>query len=522
MEILAMSETTPLQHYAIGFWARWIGYLAACIGMFMAILDIQVVVTSLAVLERELKIGTDYMSWVQTAYIIAEVIAIPLTGLLMRVFSMRWLFVLALSGFTLASVGCALSTGFNGLLVWRVIQGFCGGVLIPIVFSGIFLLFPKGREELMATTMGGLLAVLAPALGPLVGGWLTEHFSWHALFLINVPPGVIAVIAGGLTLPKSRLDLHLLKRLDWLALIAFGLCLACFIIALKEAPNRGWLSLPVLTLFLASGTLFTFTLLRPTSPILFKLLSDRALAVGCLLSFILGFGLFSAVYLLPVFLAFVRGQGPLDIGVTTLVMGVTQIITAPLVVQVDRFFNAKWLSAVGFAVFAAGLLMNAGLTIESDYNENYWPQVVRGAAIALCILPPIRMALSLFPKDQVNDASGLFNLVRNVGGVIGIAVTDTILFSRTPVFADRLQDLMTTDPAAAALALGIPVDELPAADDPTAFMNALDLIQAVSMTQAINECWIVLAAVTSLALPVLLLAGPIRSALPAHRLTSGA
>jgi DHA2 family multidrug resistance protein len=306
---------------------------------------------------------------------------------------------------------------------------------------------------------------------------------------------------------------------DWLALLSFGLGLALLIVALKEAPVRGWVSLPVLVLFVSAVALSAVAVFRPRSPILFHLLKDRALAYGCFLSFLLGFTLFSAVYVMPVFLAFVRGHGPLQIGVITLVMGVSQIIAAPMIVQIDRYINARVLAAVGFAMFAAGLLWNASLTIESDYDAVFWPQVLRGAAVALCILPPIRMALALMPLSDVNDASGLFNLVRNVGGAIGIAVSDTIMFGRSPVYSDRLLDLLKTDAGAAAKELGMPLDELPANDDPTGLMNILDVVQAVSMTQAVNDCWMVLGAVSLLALPVLWLVGPIRSALPSYRLT---
>ncbi len=500
---------------------RWIGYIAACVGMFMAILDIQVVVTSLKVIEESLAIGADRMSWVQTAYIIAEVIAIPLTGLLMRVFSMRWLFVGALTTFTLASIGCAASSGFTDLLMWRVLQGFAGGVLIPLVFSGIFLLFPKGFEQTLATTVGGLLAVLAPALGPITGGWLTENFTWHWLFLINIGPGVVSVIAGALCLPRSPLRLGLFANLDWASLVAFGLSLALLIVGLKEAPQNGWISVVVLACFVTSAVLLAFAVSRPQPAISFELLHDRGLAFGCMLSFILGFVLFSAVYVLPVFLAFVRFHGPLAIGMITLVMGATQIVFAPLIVQIDRFFDARWLSMIGFVAFGVGLAMNAGLTVNADYDEVFWSQVVRGAAVALCILPPIRLALSLFPMDRVNDASGLFNLVRNIGGVIGIAVCDTIIFGRSPLHGERILETIKTDPEAGARILGMSPEDLPAPDDPSELMSILDVVQGASLTLAINECFWMLAAVSFLAVPLLLLVGPIRSAMPVRRPAKG-
>jgi MFS transporter, DHA2 family, multidrug resistance protein len=500
------------QTYSLPFLPRWLGYIALAIGMFMAILDIQVVVTSLKAIEEALHIGADRMSWVQTSYIIAEVIAIPVTALLTRVLSMRWLFVAALSIFTFASIGCALSTGFADLLAWRVLQGFAGGVLIPLVFSAIFLLMPKGLEQTFATAIGGFLAVLGPAFGPIVGGWLTEHYSWHWLFLINVAPGVLAVLTGLAFLPRIRPQWKILNELDWLSLLSFGLSLALLIIGLKEAPREGWLSFAALGCFAASMFMLFLAVKRPNSAILFHLLKDRALAYGCALSFLLGFVLFASVYLLPVFLGFVRGHGPLAIGLIVLVMGMTQLAAAPVTVLVDRYVDARILTAVGFLVFALGFALNADLTVNSDSAELFWPQVLRGASIALCILPPIRIALALIPIDKVSDASGLFNLVRNIGGVIGIAVMDSVMLTRAPDHAENLLELVRSSPDIAAPLLGVTIDDLPAPDDAMGIFGLTDLVQSAGLTQAINECWWLLAGVSLLALPLLWWLGPVESA----------
>jgi MFS transporter, DHA2 family, multidrug resistance protein len=500
--------------------SRWIGFVALCVGMFMAILDIQVVVTSLKTIEEALGIGADRMSWIQTAYIIAEVIAIPLTGVLLRTFSMRWLFVGALAIFTVASVGCAMSGGFGSLLAWRVVQGFAGGLLIPLVFSAIFLMFPKGFLQTLATTIGGLLAVLAPALGPLVGGWITETYSWHWLFLINLLPGLVAIAAGMFALPAARFKLALLRSLDWLSLFAFGFALAGLVVGLKEAPTRGWFSAVVLGCFAGTAVLGVFAFTRPRPAIMTGLLRDRGLAFGCGLSFLLGFALFSTVYVLPVFFAFVRGMSPYQIGLITLVMGAAQVISAPLTVQVDRFFDARWLSAAGFLLFAVGLAMNANLEVLSDGGDVFWPQVVRGAAIALCILPPIRLAMQFMPQNVVGDASGLFNLARNIGGVVGIAASDTVMFQRAPEHSERIMDLLDSDPPAAAALLGLTPEELPEEGDAAGLMNIIDFVQTAALTQAINECWLMLAGACLLALPLLLLVGPVPGARPERGLRS--
>ncbi len=492
---------------------RWAGYLAACVGMFMAILDIQIVVTALPLIQEKLRIGAENMSWIQTAYIIAEVVAIPLIGLLMRVFSMRWLFASAIALFTFASIGCAFSSGFHDLLLWRVLQGFAGGVLIPLVFSGIFLLFPRGFEQTLATTTGGFLAVLAPALGPIAGGWLTEHYSWEWLFLINVGPGIVAFAVGIFCLPKARINTGLLASLDWISVVCFGTALALLIVGLKEAPSRGWLSPVVAGCFLATVLLLVVSVRRPQPAIMYHLLRDRALAFGCAFSFILGVVLFGSVYLLPVFLGFVRGHGPLAIGLVTVVMGMAQLVAAPVVVQLDRYFDARFLTGIGFVGFGFGLMLNADLTIASDYNEVFWPQIIRGLAVALCILPPIRLALALQAKDKVSDASGLFNLARNIGGAIGIALMDTVMFSRSPEHSDAILSLISSDPEKAAKLLDMPLADLPTPDDAMSMLGIMDIIQSASLTMAINECWWLLAVACLATLPLLFFLGPVPSAM---------
>lgn len=497
---------------------RWLGYIAACVGMFMAILDIQVVVTSLPVIEKALNIGPNLMSWVQTSYLIAEVIAIPLTGLLLRVFGMRHLFAVAITTFTLASLGCASSSGFIDLLFWRVLQGAAGGVLIPMVFSGIFLLFPRGLQQTAATTLGGVLAVLAPTLGPIAGGWITEHYTWHWLFLINAAPGVAALIVGMFFLPRGELRLQLLAGLDWLSLVLLGVGLAIFIIGLKEAPTEGWTSWVVLLCFAIVIGCTVWLWRRPKPAIMFYLLKDRPLLYGCILSFILGFALFGSVYLMPIFLAFVRGHGPLQIGLTIMVGGISQLIVAPLTVWLDRRYDARLLAGLGFLLFGIGLAMNGFLNVTSDYDALFWPQVVRGIAVGLCILPPIRFALAFMSVEQVGDGSGLFNVARNIGGAIGIALIDTVIFTRGPDHVSALMSLMKSDPAAAARLMGIDVSELPDAGDPTGLIGIMDQVQGVALTQAVNESWWMLALVCFFALPVLVWLGPIRAAMAPSKL----
>ncbi len=477
----------------------WLGFGAMGLGMFMAILDIQVVVTSLPTIQAALGIAPDQMSWVQTAYLIAEIIAIPLTGLLTKVLSMRRLFVLALSLFTLASVGCAASTGFAVLIAWRIVQGFAGGVLIPLVFSAVFLLFPV-RQQTLATTIGGALAVLAPTLGPVVGGWITETYSWHWLFLINVLPGLVAVLVGARCLPREPAQPGELRCLDWPSLGLMAVALAALEIGLKEAPGQGWTAWPVLGLFalcLAAGAIFIGRSLGARYPVVeLRVLADRDVAVGCWLSFALGIGLFGSTYLMPVFLAFVRGHGALRIGEIMLVTGIAQLLVAPLAVQLEKRLDARKLTLFGFGLFALGLALSAFDTRTTDFEEMILPQVLRGGAIMLCLLPPTRLALGHLPPGEVANASGLFNLMRNLGGAIGIALIDTVIYARAPIHAEALIASLKAGDAATARLIGLPdglVTGQPI-EQITPAMAAMvqPLVETASQVAAINEAWAIL------------------------------
>jgi DHA2 family multidrug resistance protein len=484
----------------------WVGFMAMCIGMFMAILDVQVVATSLPTIQQALTIDPDQMSWIQTAYLIAEVVAIPLTGFLTRFLTMRWLFVLSTSVFVIASIGCAISGSFGALVAWRVLQGFSGGTLIPAVFSAVFILFPRERQAL-ATTIAGVLAVLAPTIGPVIGGWLTETYSWHWLFLINVLPGIAAALIAARTLPRERVNAAELRTLDALSLVLMAISLATLELALKEAPTEGWASVTVFGLIVLSvlcGGVFVWRTLKRTRPLVdLRNFKDRNFLMGSILSFILGIGLFGSVYLMPVFLAFVRGHNALEIGMTMLVTGIAQLVTAPIAVALEKRVDARLLSAAGFAVFAVGIAMSAFQDPQTDYDAMFWPQVVRGVAIMFCLLPPTRLALGTLSPDRVPDASGLFNLMRNLGGAIGIALIDTIIYTRSEPLGQRLIERLQAGDREAAAFIGAPMEAFTGSSGgiDEATMATLDpLIQTAATVQALNEAWMVLAVLTGAAI----------------------
>lgn len=494
--------TTVHTELALANTRTWLGFVLMCLGMFMAILDIQVVATSLPSIQGSLGISPDAMSWIQTSYLIAEIVAIPLTGWLTYVLSMRWLFAAALALFTLASLGCAASSTFEMLVAFRVLQGFAGGTLIPAVFAAVFLLFPP-RSQGIATTIAGIMAVLAPTLGPAVGGWITQTWSWHWLFLINITPGLIVSMAAPPLLPRQQLNLGALAEIDWRSLVLLATALAALEIGLKQAPHNGWVSVNCAGLFALSaicGGLFVRGSLRAAHPIVqLGMFRHRSFAIGCVLSFCLGVGLFGSVYLIPVFLAYVRGRDALQIGSTLLVTGAAQLAMSPVAVALERRLDARWLTAAGFIVFGIGLALSAFQTRDTDFDQMLIPQIVRGIAIMFCLLPPTRLALGSLPEAQVPAASGLFNLMRNLGGAVGIALIDTILYGRGRVHADALKMRLLTGDPEAATAVGLDPSLLARSlsGPPLHAMEVLirPMIERTAFVWSVNEAWAMLAAI---------------------------
>jgi DHA2 family multidrug resistance protein len=488
-----------------------------CLGMFMAILDIQVVATSLPAIQDALAISPDAMSWIQTAYLIAEIIAIPLTGWLTRVFTLRWLFVSAITLFTLASIGCAFSSSLPFLLGFRVVQGFAGGALIPAVFTAVFVLFPV-RLHAVATTLAGIMAVLAPTVGPVVGGWITETYSWHWLFLINVVPGAIAGAATPFLLPREQPRFAGISMLDAPSLVLVIVSLTSLELGLKRAPHEGWHSVLCSILFLASAasaTAFVVRTLRARHPIVeLSTLKERSFAIGCALSFCLGVGLFGSVYLMPIFLAYVRHHDAFEIGTIMLVTGTFQLVAAPIAGALDGKFDPRGLSAFGFGLFALGLGCSAFQSRTADFDEMFWPQVLRGVAIMFCLLPPTRLALGALTAAQVPDASSLFNLMRNLGGAIGIALIDTILYGRTAGHADALRERLVAGDISAAQAIGLDLELFthrpPNVSESTVEAYIRPMVEKAAFAFSANEAWALLACVALLGLLLVPFARPPR------------
>jgi DHA2 family multidrug resistance protein len=482
-----------------------------CLGMFMAILDIQIVASSLPEIQAGLHIPLDALSWVQTAYLIAEIVAIPLSGWLTCLLSLRRLFLIAVVAFTLASAGCAESNSFAMLIGFRIIQGAAGGVMIPATFTAIFTLFPE-RQHILATAIGGLLAMMAPMLGPIIGGYITDTYSWPWLFLINVGPGVLSAAIAIMLLRTPRPDPEAFEHLDLVSLALFAIALSALEVGLKDAPNLGWAGawpLAMFALFFIAGTVAIRRCLGRAKPLVeIRLLFEPDFAASCFYSFTLGAVLYGSVYLMAVFLGLVRFHTAYETGTIMMVAGVAQFLALPVAALLVRRVDPRLLTGFGFALFAAGLAANGFMTWESDYDALFWPQVLRGVGVVFCLLPTTSVALESRQGEALPNASALFNLMRNLGGAIWIALLDTILERRDTQVAGLLQRLHAGDPTAAAF-VGLPVEAFHGQriDSLDAISQFIDpLVQRAAAVAAFNEAWLVLGgfcALSLLALPLL-------------------
>ena len=425
------------------------------VGQFMALLDTQIVAASIADIQAGLAAAPDESSWIQTAYLMAEIVMIPLSGWLSRAFSTRWLFTASAAAFTLSSIACGCAWSIQSMIVARAIQGFVGGAMIPTVFATGYALFTGKRRAIIPATLG-LLSSLAPTIGPTLGGWITDVLSWHWLFFVNIVPGLIITLTIPFFEAIDEPDFSLLKKFDFIGLGLLALSLASFEYVLEEGYRWNWMDDDTIRnlawVSVIAGVLFVWRSLNHQSPIVdFHALTNRTFAVACLFIFITGFGLFGGVFVLPLFLGRVADYDARQIGEAVFVAGLSQVLIAPLVAKLSQRMDMRVMIAIGFSLFAYGLWLNIGMTSEWTGGEFFWSQIVRGFALLLCIVPATNLALGALPPTQLKMSSALFNTMRNLGGAIGIACINTWLNGRTNKHWHDLAGNMTTaDPQAQA------------------------------------------------------------------------
>ncbi|SFH80827.1 MDR family MFS transporter [Bradyrhizobium sp. Gha] len=412
----------------------WIAVFAAMIGAFMAILNIQITNASLLNIEGGIGTGVDNGSWISTSYLIGEIIVIPLTDYLSRVFSFRNIILSFATLFAAFSVACAFTHDLPSMITMRGFQGFFGGVLIPMAFTLVFTKLPKGQQPI-GLAMFSLAVTFAPAIGPTIGGYLTENYGWQTIFFVNVLPTAIMVAILFLTLERAPLNLGLLREGDWFGIATMAVGLASLQAVLEEGNKDDWFGSPFIVrlavIAAVSLSLFIYNELVVEKPLLrLRLLTQWNFGVGTIAAVFLGFALFGSVYLLPAYLGQVQGYNAEQIGNVLAWTGLPQLLLIPLVPKLMARFDARYIATIGLLLFAASSFMNIMMSLDYSGDQFFIPNVVRAVGQALTLAPLSALSLGSVAPQDAPAASGISNMMRNLGGAIGTAVLATIVTKR--------------------------------------------------------------------------------------------
>jgi DHA2 family multidrug resistance protein len=412
----------------------WLAVIGATLGAFMAVLNIQIVNASLADIQGGIGAGIDDGGWISTSYLIAEIVVIPLSGWLAQVFSVRIYLLTNAVLFLVFSAACALAQDLPQMIVLRAVQGFSGGVLIPMAFTLIITLLPKAKQPI-GLALFAISATFAPAIGPTIGGYLTENWGWKYIFYVNVVPGAIMIGMLYFSLEAKPMKLSLLRDGDWLGIVTMAIGLSALQTVLEEGNKDDWFGSPFIVRFavIAAIALPLFVLIELTSrkPLLnLRLLFRRNFGFGVLANFLLGVALYGSVYILPVYLARVQGYNSEQIGMVLAWTGLPQLVLIPLVPRLMKHFDPRIVIGIGFALFAASNFMNIYMTNDYAADQLFWPNVVRAVGQALVFAPLSAVATAGIEAENAGSASALFNMMRNLGGAIGIAALQTLVTKR--------------------------------------------------------------------------------------------
>jgi DHA2 family multidrug resistance protein len=430
----------------------WLAVIGSAIGAFMAVLDIQITSSSLKDIQGALGAGLDEGSWISTAYLIAEIVTIPMTGWLSQVFGLKRYVVVNAILFLIFSMLCGCATDLNGMIFFRLLQGFTGGTLIPMSFSIILSTLPPAKQPI-GLAIFSLTAVFAPSIGPAIGGYLTDTLGWQYSFYLNLIPGLFLISVLWYALPNAPMKLDLLKKGDYFGIVTMAIGLSCLTYALEEGQRKDWFGSETITnasiVAAISLTLFIARALTARSPIVnVKLLARRNFGLGTFINIVQGLALYGTVYLLPFYLSITQGYSAWQIGQVMIWAGLPQLLITPLVPLLMKRFDPRWMLIYGLIMFGCSCLLNAFMTHDYAANELTLSMIVRAFGQPFVMIPLSAIATNGIEKEQAGSASGLFNMMRNLGGSIGIAVVSTVLTQREQFHSVRLGErISSSDPA---------------------------------------------------------------------------
>src|SRR5689334_216823 len=369
----------------------WIAVIGSTLGAFLAVLNIQIVNSSLADIQGAIGAGIDDGGWISTAYLIPEIIVIPLSGWLSRVFSMRTYLLVNTALFLAFSVACAFSANLSEMIVLRAFQGAAGGVLIPLAFTIIVTMLPRSKQP-VGMALFALSATFAPAIGPTIGGYLNENYGWEFIFYVNLVPGIIMLAMLFVSLPKAPMQLGLLRKGDWAGITFMAIGLAALQTVLEEGNKDDWFGSDfIVRLSIVAAIalpIFVWIELTVKNPVInLRLLGRRNFGLGTAANFMLGAALYGSSFVLPLYLSQIQGYNAEQIGEVLAWTGIPQLVMIPLVPKLMKLFDIRVLIGTGFALFAASNFMNIYMSFDYAGDQLFWANIVRAIGQALVLTP---------------------------------------------------------------------------------------------------------------------------------------
>ena len=445
---------------ATGWITLYLGFGGMVLGQFMAMLDIQIVASSLPQIQAGLGASLDEIGWVQSIFLLAEVVTIPLAAYFSKLWGTRTFYMGATIAFIVTSVATGLTNSFETMILTRALQGLAAGAMIPTVLATAWSAFPPERR-ITAQLITSLLVSLAPTIGPTVGGHLTEALSWRWLFFINVPAGFIVLFFVGRWGDFDKGDPKLAQGIDWCGLAAMTVFLLSTQYVLEQGAHDGWFRSDLI-LWLAvtgviTGGIFVWRQLTYSQPIVsLRPFVDRNFSIGVVMNLIIGINLFGAMFVLPLFMAQILHYSSGQVGTTLIVSGLTMFVLMPLIGRFIRRVEPRITLVVGFATTGLGMYLGAHMNQAWGFEEFAGLQAIRAFGTMVTAVGGQQITVATLPPTLMKEASGLYNLIRNVGGAIGLALLSTMLTHQTAVhYADLAALVNAGDSAHAELINGL-------------------------------------------------------------------
>ena len=426
---------------------EWLALFGVMLGAFMAVLDIQITNSSLKDISGALGSSIDEGSWISTAYLVAEIIVIGVSGIVASTFSIKRYLLFSATGFLIFSVLCAFCGNLQELIVCRALQGLTGGALIPLAFNTTLVLLPKSKQSI-GLALFGMTATFGPSIGPSLGGWLTDNYGWQWIFFINIPPGIALITIVWTCMKQDPMRLELIRDMDYFGIITMAVGLGSLEYVLEEGERKDWFGNVYIFRFAwIAGiflTLFFIRELTAKKPFInLRLFRYRTFTIACTVMTALGLGLYGTVFIVPEYLSSVQGYSAGEIGATLIWVGIPQLFILPFVPKLIKIFDIRLVIAVGAAFFSLSCFMNAFL--DSDYAgpQLIVANVIRALGQPLMLVPLLSLATADIPPREAPSASALFNMMRNMGGSFGIALLSTLVTNREHLHSVRIGSTVT-------------------------------------------------------------------------------